>query len=232
MLDAPACHLPQGGRRARVRLDRGGCGLRGTRRAGRLSGGPRRWRRGRWSCEWPTKRCRSARRAPRGATSVRVRRRCAERTASSTPAIGSSCVTGATTSWAARGGVINVGGLKVHPEEVEAVINAHPWVRMSLVKARRNPITGAVVTAEVVLAEQGGRTHGRPRRPLTREITESCRRALSRAQGAGDDPHRAGARGVAGRQAGAPACVTSSSPARAAGWDLRSRRRWPRAAIA
>ena len=44
-----------------------------------------------------------------------------------------------------RGGVINVGGMKVHPEEVEAVINTHPWVRMSLVKARRNPITGAVV---------------------------------------------------------------------------------------
>src|SRR5262249_5978459 len=32
-----------------------------------------------------------------------------------------------------RNGVINVGGLKVHPEEVEAVINRHPQVRMSLV---------------------------------------------------------------------------------------------------
>jgi acyl-coenzyme A synthetase/AMP-(fatty) acid ligase len=50
-----------------------------------------------------------------------------------------------------RGGVINVGGLKVHPEEVEAVINRHPWVRVSLVKARRSPITGAVVAADVVL---------------------------------------------------------------------------------
>src|SRR5438046_2355534 len=49
------------------------------------------------------------------------------------------------------GGVINVGGLKVYPEEVEAIINAQPGVRMSLVKARRSPITGAVVTAEVVL---------------------------------------------------------------------------------
>jgi acyl-CoA synthetase (AMP-forming)/AMP-acid ligase II len=46
-----------------------------------------------------------------------------------------------------RGGIINVGGLKVHPEEVEAVINRHPDVRMSLVRARRNPITGAVVGA-------------------------------------------------------------------------------------
>ncbi|MGH6970100.1 MAG: class I adenylate-forming enzyme family protein, partial [Caulobacteraceae bacterium] len=52
-----------------------------------------------------------------------------------------------------RGGVINVGGLKVHPEEIEAVINAHPAVRMSRVKARRSPITGALVVAEAVLAE-------------------------------------------------------------------------------
>ncbi len=77
------------------------------------------------------------------------------------------------------GGVINVGGLKVHPEEVEAVINAHPWVRMSLVRARRSPITGAMVTAEVVLADA---VNGRAERPgqegLTREIIELCRRML------------------------------------------------------
>jgi acyl-CoA synthetase (AMP-forming)/AMP-acid ligase II len=48
-------------------------------------------------------------------------------------------------------GVINVGGLKVHPEEVESVLNADPRVRMSLVRARRNPILGAVVVADVVL---------------------------------------------------------------------------------
>jgi acyl-coenzyme A synthetase/AMP-(fatty) acid ligase len=77
------------------------------------------------------------------------------------------------------GGVINVGGLKVHPEEVEAVINAIPWVRMSLVKARRNPITGAVVTAEVVLAEETDVPGGRPEgAALTREIIEACRRGL------------------------------------------------------
>ena len=50
-----------------------------------------------------------------------------------------------------RGGIINVGGLKVHPEEVEAVINRHPAVRMSSVRSRKNPITGSVVVAEVVL---------------------------------------------------------------------------------
>jgi acyl-coenzyme A synthetase/AMP-(fatty) acid ligase len=77
------------------------------------------------------------------------------------------------------GGVINVGGLKVHPEEVEAVINAIPWVRMSLVKARRNPITGAVVTAEVVLADESDAGGERPQgAELTREIIEACRRGL------------------------------------------------------
>jgi acyl-coenzyme A synthetase/AMP-(fatty) acid ligase len=49
-----------------------------------------------------------------------------------------------------REGIINVGGLKVHPEEVEAIINQHPDVQMSLVKSRANPITGAIVVAEVV----------------------------------------------------------------------------------
>jgi acyl-coenzyme A synthetase/AMP-(fatty) acid ligase len=72
------------------------------------------------------------------------------------------------------GGVINVGGLKVHPEEVEAVINATPWVRMSLVKARRSPITGAVVTAEVVLVDDAPG----PAEAVTQGIIESCRRAL------------------------------------------------------
>jgi acyl-coenzyme A synthetase/AMP-(fatty) acid ligase len=50
-----------------------------------------------------------------------------------------------------RDGVINVGGQKVHPEEVETVINRHPRVSMSLVKTQRNPITGAIVVADVVL---------------------------------------------------------------------------------
>ena len=64
-----------------------------------------------------------------------------------------------------RGGVINVGGLKVHPEEVEAVINADPRVRMSLVRARRNPITGAVVVAEVVLEDAAAAPPKRRARP-------------------------------------------------------------------
>lgn len=77
-----------------------------------------------------------------------------------------------------RGGVINVGGQKVHPEEVEAVINTHPWVRMSLVKARRNAITGAIVTADVVLAEDGPGERPSPAL-LTRQISEQCKAALA-----------------------------------------------------
>ncbi len=50
-----------------------------------------------------------------------------------------------------RSGMINVGGAKVQPEEVETVINGHPRVSMSRVRARPNPILGAVVEAEIVL---------------------------------------------------------------------------------
>ena len=58
-----------------------------------------------------------------------------------------------------RDGVINVGGLKVHPEEVEAVINRHPQVRMSLVRTRKNPITGALVVADMVLEKEPDTAH-------------------------------------------------------------------------
>jgi acyl-coenzyme A synthetase/AMP-(fatty) acid ligase len=74
------------------------------------------------------------------------------------------------------GGVINVGGLKVFPEEVESVLNAHPRVRMSLVKARRSPITGAIVTADIVLAD-AVRRPGDAEDP-TGEIIEFCRSSL------------------------------------------------------
>ena len=68
-----------------------------------------------------------------------------------------------------------MGGLKVHPEEVEAVINRHPGVRMSLVHSRRNPITGALVVADVVLHDE--RTPGKS---LEQEIIALCREDLSR----------------------------------------------------
>jgi acyl-coenzyme A synthetase/AMP-(fatty) acid ligase len=52
-----------------------------------------------------------------------------------------------------RGGIINIGGLKVHPEEIEAVINRHSEVRMSRARSRRSPITGSIVVADVILAD-------------------------------------------------------------------------------
>jgi len=78
------------------------------------------------------------------------------------------------------GGVINVGGLKVHPEEIEAVINSHQWVHMSLVRARRNPITGAVVTADVVLEGEVEEGMRQPEpRVLIEDIMAFCRQKLA-----------------------------------------------------
>jgi acyl-coenzyme A synthetase/AMP-(fatty) acid ligase len=80
-----------------------------------------------------------------------------------------------------RGGIINVGGSKVHPEEVEAVINGHPRVRMSLVSSRKNPITGAIVVADVVLnPPAGGDGASTPVAQTEQEILELCRQHLAR----------------------------------------------------
>jgi acyl-coenzyme A synthetase/AMP-(fatty) acid ligase len=79
-----------------------------------------------------------------------------------------------------RGRIVNVGGLKVHPEEVEAVINRHPAVRVSLVHPRRNPITGSVVVADVVLREHLDGNEGAHADGLRREIVALCRGQLAR----------------------------------------------------
>jgi acyl-CoA synthetase (AMP-forming)/AMP-acid ligase II len=76
-----------------------------------------------------------------------------------------------------KGGIINIGGLKVHPEEVEAIINQHPQVRMSLVRARQNPITGSIIVADVVLHSETPC----PNAPLTQardDILKMCRETL------------------------------------------------------
>jgi acyl-coenzyme A synthetase/AMP-(fatty) acid ligase len=79
-----------------------------------------------------------------------------------------------------RGGIINVGGLKVHPEEVEAVINRHPRVQMSLVRSRKSPVTGAIVVAEIVLKPELAATAASSENStLKAEILESCHRALA-----------------------------------------------------
>jgi acyl-coenzyme A synthetase/AMP-(fatty) acid ligase len=73
-----------------------------------------------------------------------------------------------------RSGLINVGGLKVYPEEIEAAINLHPAVRMSRVRSTRNPITGSLVAADVVLNEESDRSTD-----VRREILQHCRNHLA-----------------------------------------------------
>ncbi len=77
-------------------------------------------------------------------------------------------------------GVINIGGLKVYPEEVEAVINRHPAVQMSMVWPRKNPITGSLVSADVVLKERP--EHGEKSGKLDdykRQILQICQESLA-----------------------------------------------------
>lgn len=76
-----------------------------------------------------------------------------------------------------KGGVVNIGGQKVFPEEVEAVINQHPRVRMSLVRGRKSPITGAIVVADAVLEDDAG--DAAAEKALKEEIVAECRKALA-----------------------------------------------------
>ncbi len=76
-----------------------------------------------------------------------------------------------------RDGVINVGGLKVHPEEVESVITRHPEVQMCLVRGKKSPITGALVIADVVL-KGASISSDQDTGALERDILRLCREAL------------------------------------------------------
>jgi acyl-CoA synthetase (AMP-forming)/AMP-acid ligase II len=78
-----------------------------------------------------------------------------------------------------KGGIINVGGLKVYPEEVESVLNADPRVQMSRVLGRRNPITGAVIVAEVVLYDRADTQPGADRDGVKDDLLQACRRVLA-----------------------------------------------------
>jgi acyl-coenzyme A synthetase/AMP-(fatty) acid ligase len=49
-------------------------------------------------------------------------------------------------------GTINVGGNKVIPEEIEAILNSHPNVIQSKVFGKKNPVIGMLVNAEIVSA--------------------------------------------------------------------------------
>lgn len=77
-----------------------------------------------------------------------------------------------------RDGTINVGGLKVHPEEVEAVINRHPAVQISLVRTKKNPVTGSLVIADVVL-QRDPQPMCNNVRSIQDDILLLCRESLS-----------------------------------------------------
>ena len=76
-----------------------------------------------------------------------------------------------------REGIINVGGQKVHPEEVEAVVNLHPAVRISRVRGRSSGITGALVIADIVVGPNG-QGEVPPFALLRDEVLDTCRRML------------------------------------------------------
>ena len=76
-----------------------------------------------------------------------------------------------------RHDIINVGGLKVHPEAVESVINQHPAVSMSRVSSRGSPLLGAIIVADVVLRESENTLAA-----VQDELTEFCRQSLPRYQ--------------------------------------------------
>ncbi|MCC6133301.1 MAG: long-chain fatty acid--CoA ligase [Acidobacteria bacterium] len=70
--------------------------------------------------------------------------------------------------------VINVGGVKVHPVEVEGVIREVPGVVDVRVWGRPNPITGAVVAADLVIAE------AQREEDMIEQVRQACGRRLDR----------------------------------------------------
>lgn len=68
--------------------------------------------------------------------------------------------------------VINVGGLKCFPEEVEAVLSEHPGVKAARVSARTHPALGAVPVAEIIATDTAAP-------PPMIELRKLCQQRLS-----------------------------------------------------
>lgn len=68
--------------------------------------------------------------------------------------------------------VINVGGLKCFPEEVEAVLCGHPGVKAARVTARAHPALGAMPSAEII-------PHNTESPPPVIELRKLCQERLS-----------------------------------------------------
>jgi len=72
-----------------------------------------------------------------------------------------------------RSETINVGGVKVHPLEVENVVTALPGVKLARVFGQENPVTGQIVAVDVSLAD------GHTEQAVEAAIREACQ-VLSR----------------------------------------------------
>jgi long-chain acyl-CoA synthetase len=68
--------------------------------------------------------------------------------------------------------VINVAGMKVFPEEVEAVLNLHPGVKRSRVIGHDHPQMGQIPTAEIIPSDPGS-----PPKPVA--LQRYCREHIS-----------------------------------------------------
>lgn len=67
--------------------------------------------------------------------------------------------------------LINVGGNKAYPADVEAALLDHPEVQWCRVEARRAPVVGNLISAKVVV-------RGRPGAELEQRLAEHCRSRL------------------------------------------------------
>jgi len=67
--------------------------------------------------------------------------------------------------------LINVGGMKVFPEEVERVLDSHPKVQRSLVEARLHALYGEVPIVRYIPSPEGA--------PTTMELRNHCRAHLA-----------------------------------------------------
>jgi long-chain acyl-CoA synthetase len=70
--------------------------------------------------------------------------------------------------------LINVGGMKVFPEEVERVLELHPGVRRALVTGRAHPLYG-----EVPVAEYEASVSNLPHSVTAAELKRHCRKHLA-----------------------------------------------------
>src|SRR5690606_4435291 len=69
--------------------------------------------------------------------------------------------------------IINVGGEKVYPAEVESVLLELPNVVDATVRGERHPITGSIVVAELRLREP------EDRKSLSKRVRQHCRERLA-----------------------------------------------------